>query len=884
MPETFAVHIGGGAYLDAAGHLVFAPPPGVQVYEGPKGLSIDTKKLQDTFKDLSDILPRDEDGKKKWKEWGVPDNLVNGLGALAGVAGIVATAISVYMWVLGVMLAIMDLMSEDDGMSPALAQVLFNIKSQLQGLEQIQRADVMIQLHSEFDGRIDLMYGLVTRLLVEKPVGPSRAAIFADMRHLVDQLSVPLSRLRDQAWTATYDTEAYKARAFASHRLVFQHSDGTLAPVPMASPNVTVFDYRLGVPMLLYGATAFTGLLQVAMPWFRTAGLYASQLRKTADAIDRFVIRMQDESLARTEYTGQSILEEEISRVYDVVTGEGGPSDAIQHPYPCFAVGAFDLVSCNDAFMWDRFAKAFPTGVDLGVRGLFNYKWFPPPDLSLDDIAIAANEQSRMDYARLQVATGMFRLVSTAAWLRYLSTPTDRSQTVSGTTGDTRYKVDELPTTARSPSIFPVGVIEHAATLKRYEARARVRLTVQEPGHVPAFRYRVVLRAIESLSGNAGWDSTPYVGRVWTSEYVPTHGDPRNKRLRTEVRPGSILGEVVLFEGPSPVGAVVRNGTATLSATTFDWYVPVVSAGSDYLEAVNDLRTAAMVRSTRSAGAVPNESPLGTGGVSIHLRKAPGFAARSATVSAAIRAVTSDPTPMHVMGGPAPFGRDAFDTWDVTTSVALSEASLDDAERRHVSVEEEVQVRWELAWNGDKVEVRLFGNPQQRPFQLHVVVEEDVFSGESIPDGVGGLPDEPQFRERIHTPYLAEIVNQLVFVPERFFEKEREAIAKGAKMWREFIRRFSESRVAGPGDPIEFLLESNRALLARSPSTATLALMIDEQVQFAEREAPRMWQEAVRGVREAGREVLPELPTSREQVPTLGEGMWRPHGRGPMGA
>jgi len=65
-------------------------------------------------------------------------------------------------------------------------------------------------------------------------------------------------------------------------------------------------------------------------------------------------------------------------------------------------------------------------------------------------------------------------------------------------------------------------------------------------------------------------------------------------------------------------------------------------------------------------------------------------------------------------------------------------------------------------------------------------------------------------------------------------------------MWSEFIRRFTESRVVGPGDPIEFLLESNRALLRRSESTATLATTMSERVEFALREAPELWNAAIR--------------------------------------
>jgi hypothetical protein len=130
MTDSFAVHLGGGAYLDASGKIVFGTPDNAQIYQAPGGFRLDTKKIQEAFKDLSGMLPADDDAKKKWLKWGVPADVVDFLGKIAGVASIVATAISVYVWAIGVLIAIMDLMSDDDeGMSPELAKTLYSIKN-----------------------------------------------------------------------------------------------------------------------------------------------------------------------------------------------------------------------------------------------------------------------------------------------------------------------------------------------------------------------------------------------------------------------------------------------------------------------------------------------------------------------------------------------------------------------------------------------------------------------------------------------------------------------------------------------------------------------------------------------------------------------------------
>ena len=824
MADNFAVHLGGGIYLDARGNLVYGPQTGMQVYEAPGGFRLDTKKIQETFKDLSDLLPRDEAAQKKWIEWGVPSEIVGSLSKLAGVAGIVATAFSVYAWALGVLLTIMELMSgNNDGMSPQMAQALYSIKNQLHGLEEIQRAEQMISIHSEWDGRVNTMNGLLTRLVVEQPVGAARAQIFEQMRALVDELDVPLSNLRNQEWDVTFDPDGNKARGFAAELLVFEKSDGTLPSVPMAPSTVTTFDYRLGVPMLLYGATTYTALLQVAMPWFRSAGMYAEHLRKTADAIDRFVIRMQDECLARTEYNAQTVFQQQGWKVYDIVKPIGGPRSTTYTPALDYAVGAWDLARYDDAFIVGRYAAELQVGEDAERRGLFDYGW-TTTETGLDEIAAAANEQARQDYANLQAASGMLRLITTAALLRYLTTPPEQSQTVSGITQDTRRFLDEAPTTATSPPIFPVGVISHPATLRRYHARGRARGTTQGPGYVPQFNYRVVLRTIDSDFGNGGWDSHGYVGYVWEADHEPTAGDPRYKRLRTMMRQGAVLSEVVLYEGTAPSQTVTRSGSANIRATTFDWYVPVVTPWSK-------LRPASSIATVRAAasgdGSATTGGRIGSGGVSIHL-------ADEADV------------PMHTLSAPGPLAFTAVsDLWLEGGVSVLSDVSLAKAERRHAKFED-VKLDWELTWTEDKLDVSVSGDPANRPFQVHVVVEETVYSGEIPPANLTDVLSDDDLREHIHTPFAVELVNQLVLVPEEFFVEERKAIEAGSKLYHDFIRRFSEVAPVGPGDPVESLEAAIRDRLTRSPSTSTIADALDRRVEFARDQASDVWQAVLR--------------------------------------
>jgi hypothetical protein len=187
-------------------------------------------------------------------------------------------------------------------------------------------------------------------------------------------------------------------------------------------------------------------------------------------------------------------------------------------------------------------------------------------------------------------------------------------------------------------------------------------------------------------------------------------------------------------------------------------------------------------------------------------------------------------------------GRDEL--LDIEGLLSLADVSLDKAERRHVK-NEDVVIKWQLNWTADQLEIRLSARPEDRPFQAHIVVEEAVYSGETFSENIIDVLSEQGLIEHIHTPFVSEIVNQLVLVPEQFFTEERKAVVEAAKMWREFLRRYAERAPIGPGDPIEFLHESIRELATRSLSTSTLATTFDMQTEFAMREDPELWNEVL---------------------------------------
>lgn len=847
--NTFVVDLGAGVYLDAQGQITYTAPHSAQIYKPPDGLKIDPKKVEDIFKDLAGILPADAEAQAKWVKWGVPANIAKFLGSIAGVVGVVATVISVYAWIIGVALYIAGEVIGDDGLSPALGQALQGLKNTLNGQEQLARVAAMIEMHAQFDGRLDEIAGILAEFNLEEPISTDELVDkYARMQAVLAELAVPLSQVRTQDWAVVSDPDAYAGRAFVSQILVLENGDGTTAAVPSVPPGVTVFDYRIGVPMLLYASTTYASMAQVAMPWFRSSGIYAQGLRKTADAIDTFVLRMQRECLARTASTPATLGQQLLLPIPEIpingedgveaIFGSGGlPSKLTGRPY--YAVGAFDLVAYDDTFLGaEYFARAL-AGEPLGRRGTFDYRWQTllgkygtfqqAVTESPDDTAAQANDQETNDYARLQLLTGMATLVRQSAWLRFLSTPPIVSQTIAGKASSYRAETSHEQTVATSPAFPHVGVIEHPATKKHYTAYARADARTHLPGLRPNFRYRVVLRTLASAAPNEAWQDLQYVGDVWKARYEPTAADKRVNRIRTELLQNWILDEAVLYEGPSPDHEVKEQGRSViLTAATFDWYVPVKTDPATSFTLSSRLlpHTAALKAAPTEQGsdqAVVDRTRL-SGGLSVHLNDA----------------FDDQPLPVRdelVSRMPLSPAIDDVMHDRASALVSVGTAELARAERRHVK-NERVHVDWTLHWSNGELVVIVAGRPDERPFHAEVVVEETVYSGEALPRDTPDLSqplDGAQNREVIHTAYGIEVVNQAMFVPQVFFDKEHQALVDSIGKWHDFVQRYVAVRgPIHPGDPINEVKRTERELLTQSLSTSALAKLAVVRQDFAD--------------------------------------------------
>ena len=451
------------------------------------------------------------------------------------------------------------------------------------------------------------------------------------------------------------------------------------------------------------------------------------------------------------------------------------------------------------------------------------------PDAAAAD---EVNRESERVFGELILTSGIVQLSSAAARLRFLSTPPLESQTVTGVAAHARQFLSEDATEASSPWIFGTGQVKRNAFLQKFDARAKATVQTQARGYPFAFNYRVRLVSMDQSIANKGiWANRDYHGHIWKGDYVAASGDPRDRRLDVSIDRNGLLGQHVIYEGSSPTDLKIYEGQLTFKASTFDWYVPDPGAATAYDPDLTQDSTAALKFKTRSMPGIP-----GGGGRSIHLeRPAPMKLMKD----------EGDPLSWQIKGPPTfegLFNNDLDMVFGETTE--LERYALEQAERRWVR-EEEVKFQWKLVWHGQNLTLTVDGAPTDRPYQLLLVIEEDVYSGESLPENVGDSTALESLRTEIHTVFPLEVVNQLVIVPEDFFRKEREALETARKCWQDCNKRFAISEGVGPRPPRGELHRKLSETLGNSTSTASLAEKHNRQLAHVMATSPDVFHDAV---------------------------------------
>jgi hypothetical protein len=815
--SPFYVSLGGGYYLDSAGNIVSGPLPiGAPVYEQPGGNSVDPGKIAQTLRDIKGLMPvlsDDENEAKKtidkFKKLGLDESTVRALAKIGVIAGTLAAAFTVVGVFVAVFSWLFSLFSNQ--LSPLEALIerrTQEIKDLLRILEVKGDTERVTGWLNAVNRRTLTITSYLEELKRERPDNLRLAFI----RQQFDQIhaetaDVVTNALTVTNWTTSFNTNNYRyawpwlTTFFGGNRLIHVSRQGVPVLANMPPQDAERFDHRLMVPVVMCVVPAYLAMLKAMAPEYRSTGDFDEFLATFAPMVDRLADEMRAKTLARTEYTPAHFANTALATDWPL----GGPGVvAPDFDFPTtapvhFPVGALDLCHHTDYFFSQQYSAAVKPGYYPTKFATFDFKWESPAELVFGtstirnpvECAEAANAQAEQDYADLLVASGYMHLVHLAATLRHHFTEPDRSESVSGKVVVRRKPQVPVVTEATSPVVFLTGEIRKPAIRRAQKVSGLVPISTQPLNRPRGLNYRIFIRTLpsggeeqSSASGTRGgtWFGGKYED-IYRTQYLNDPNRSGFKRLTTSFFQQGILDQILLVENRSPEQLIELSGRDQLTAHTFDWYVPV-------------------------------DSPLVSSGPVDPVVGARGFA------------FDREPSAPHGIERSDPLAAVLF---DFSADPAFTDRGWEEGQqtwvgrRRHVR-RESVSIEWSLQWHGDDLKIRVHNSPDNRNYELFVVVEEEL---------APRTGDDPRKRPNaVHTVFLVPVHGQLTYVPREFFAEEERARARAAQVVAEFERRYSESVVPGPLDPIvggirpgDFMLGLNDIDLLESPRLQRLADM-----------------------------------------------------------
>jgi hypothetical protein len=808
---AFVVHLSGNIYLDSDGKLITGAPQSVPVYKPPFQLPIEPSKVKDALdgvkKALKDIN-KDADVIQKFNDFGLPLKVLDILSGVGKVAGMVAPVFMVASFVVDA-LKLFGVFKN----GPSALELL--VKQRFDELENTVLAVAQLIVSQDLrNGRIDVenfSNAVKTHVAQLKNSNPTLAQLEADRTALFglhDEHINGISKLLDQqTWLSILDRDEYTQVWGAIYPWLYTLPQGISAPQPAPLPpkGTVVFDHRLMVPLASMAAETYLACIRGISPEYRTTGDFRDQLRGLARKLDDLAQAMRQNVLARTIYKASDFAWPVLLSPYDVVwTGAlPGLGEPVVSP-KCsrWPVGALDLLYHDNTFFRD-FLDALWKGEFFGwphetKHGGLNFRWIPPAKLEQaewgnwritnpDECAAAANAQAEKDYADLLSVSGYTDLLQLSALFHQEATEPNRSQTVQPQKPSLyRDPQPSSATTVQSDDIFMTGVITSDATREPQKCMAYATVWTQPIKRPRPVQYQVRLRTLRSLSGKNRWHEATYDGYQW-AEYEPDFANPGFFRLAITHTMSALDDKLLLPNwNSSPRDAPLHaEGVAELKAHTFDWWIPVKSPFSPFVDfnaTLADLRGA--------GGYAPPQPKGGSGGLDPNLpRRQPDMLNRFVASQTRFAANAIQPAPMQVLSDEGQPGLSA--SYEVRFKDLIPElfwkSGDQDWDGQHRDVKEvTVSIEYELDWDADRLYFTLRNDPADRNYIVFLVVEEKFIGSGQI----------------LHTALPIPINGQLTYVPQKFFDDETAAIAKVARTIAEINRRFSESRQPGPIDPI----------------------------------------------------------------------------------
>ncbi len=802
--DEFALHLGQGWYADVNGRFHNQPITAAATYEQPGGLPFDAKAIKDAFNDAKGILPDTNDAKSvaKFRDMGLPEETIKFLGAIGVAAGAAGTALGIVAFLFAAAKFVGLFTDGEDALMKKITAVFKELRAFSRAEGNEARDKMIAEIASELTVALNAVKNYVDEL---------NAYILNDKTELAlrrqelraaekDAAVAALRATNPLSWTRAFDVDEYTGSWFwVNGWLQVQPQGEPASPYPLPPQADARQDHRIMVPVALYAAQSYLMVIRGISPEFRTTGEFRDNLASLANNFAAMAANMRLQGMAKIVYNKEAF----IFPPWTTTVGDENKITAFTH----YTVGAVDLCFDTDAFVRtppftsQQWLDAWQGKTTL-KRGQMEFYWlpsqnkYPPPAYGYENPEQAmadANAKGEHAYAELLLRTGYLQMVHQTMLLRHLSTEPRTSETVTGTTGYAKSDKGSATVTAKSDDIPFTGVLETPATLHRQAWSAHARINTQPLGHQRMIDYRIVLRSLPARTLGVHVDAPDYK-RSYEASYENDPARPGFKRLKVDFAATDVRDEIELIRSKSPEDIKKANGTNKLRVDSFDWYVRSHTVAKNLPSALID-GVLADIRDAANSGS------------------APGFAPPTPPPAPGPRPGHAGPILSNVLEDHA-----TVSSIDAIDAVGWLDSPNVRGERRHLK-SELATVNWTLEWNEDRLRVAVDGQPTDRNYVLHLVIEETLISG-----------------QRLHTAFPITMNNQITLVPEEFLDREQAAWDHAGRLIDEINHHYAKSvsPVVGGRMPIHV---DPTAILSRSG--------IAEMVAAYEQGAPELLRQVV---------------------------------------
>lgn len=785
---AYALNLGGGLYIDSEGNLYQSEPPIAPIYEAPFKLPVEPKKVQAVLMDAKRTLKdvdKDRELLRKFSEYGADTGILMLLSGIGKIAGVIAPVFAALSFAVDVANLLGLFKKGTDPLEKLMKERCTILENKIDWVARqgagFRRSDALEAVQNLSSAVKDKIERVADPTLTLEQLENDRTQLFHSHEVHIDDIS---NIFDSYLWMSSFDSAAHSVIGWIKHRLV-THPRGHISSFsPLILPNATqpYFDHRLMVPLISYVTTLYLSSIRGIEPEYRTTSEFRERLIGFANKIDGVVEeptpdrvglaqKMRHFCIARTRYEPADF-QFFIPAEY-VVTSPFQPNDPPKLSSRCtyWPVGAVDVRYYDDAalmpFVMGLMAsetRGHPHPTKVGALDL---RWIPPARLrgapggnymidNPEECAAAANAQSEQDYAHLLITSGYTQLVELATLLRNEAAEPNRSQTVqAGVPRLWRTAQASSQVTVKSDLIPLTGVIESPARREPQASSARVALNTQPLNRPRPAKYKVKLRTLRSIDFTSKfprWRAAAYRNHQVVS-YEADRAHPGFLELslleREALDSHSFFPDDQWLTTPRD-GPLHVERTVEMRAHTFDWWIPIdppFVLGEPFAQT--------------AAG-----------------RRAFGWA-------------DAQGVPLSANGGT----RTLSSQWDPGPFAELSDADsmylspsddLNVAGEYRELREATVQVAYTLDWRCDTLRIDIAGASSDRNYVVFVVVEEQL----------------PRTGKILHTAVPVPVNGQITYVPQQFFNDEREAWRQAQKTFDYYNKKYAEHVDVGPGDPV----------------------------------------------------------------------------------